>query len=149
MKKKQAFAQQKEKATVYKGIKGIKKIYTLLVHTEALEYLSFGGGHMCEERMGTEWWNSIHTKRIACKLPSRQVFDETVKTFGKHLTQRPLSKARYLSKDLAQFQETVIVGDYVSICVFTENAYGFLIKDPLVAEGYKKYFELLWKQAKG
>ena len=74
--------------------------------------------------------------------------DEGVREFGKKLIKRPISKVRYLSKEFAQFQETIIAGDYVAIAVFTENAYAFLIKDPLVADGYRKHFELLWKIAK-
>ena len=148
LKKKQNIAPETEKATVYKGIKGIKKVYDILVNSKAGEYLTYGGGHMCEEKMGTDWWINLHTRRIHNKMPSRQVFDETVKRFGKGLTKRKISKVRYLSKEFAQFQETVIAGDYVAISVFTENAYSFLIKDPLVAEGYKKHFELLWKSAK-
>tara|TARA_Y100000310_G_C20607984_1_gene776531 strand:- start:1186 stop:1350 length:165 start_codon:yes stop_codon:yes gene_type:complete len=53
-----------------------------------------------------------------------------------------------LSSKFAQFQETVIVGDIVAINVFSEDGYGFLIEDNQVADGYRKYFELLWKEAK-
>lgn len=148
LKKKQEYAKEEEKATIYKGIRGIKEVYNILVNSRVKEYLTFGGGHMCEERMGTEWWESMHTKRIANKLPSRQVFDETVRKFGKNLVKRPTSKVRYVDKDFAQFQETVIAGDLVAINVFTENPYSFLIKDQIVADGYKKHFELLWKNAK-
>lgn len=147
LKQKQRFSKEKEKATVYKGIRGIKEVYTLLVNTKAKEYLTFGGGHPCEELMGTAWWRSVHTKRIANKLPARQIFDETVRAFGEELNKRPLSRVRFISREFAQFQETVIAGDYVAINVFTENAYAFLIKDKIVAEGYKKHFELLWKTA--
>lgn len=148
LKEKQKYAKEQEKATIYKGIRGIKEIYNIIINSNAKEYLTFGGGHMCEEKMGTEWWESVHTKRIANKLSSRQVFDETVRRFGKNLIKRPISKVKYISGEFAQFQETIIAGDYVAITVFTENAYGFLIKDPIVAEGYRKHFELLWKIAK-
>jgi len=148
LKEKQKNAKEEERATVYKGVRGIKEIYNILINSGAKEYLTFGGGHECEERMGTDWWVSMHTKRIANKLPSRQVFDETVRKFGTILKKRPISNMRYISKEFAQFQETIIARDLVAINVFTENAYGFLIKDPVVAEGYRKYFELLWKTAK-
>ena len=147
LKEKQKYAKEEEKATIYKGIRGIKEVYNTLVNSGAKEYLTFGGGHQCEERMGTEWWESMHTKRISNKLPSRQVFDETVRIFGKNLTKRSISKVRYINKDFAQFQETVIAGNLVAINVFSENPYSFLIKDQKVAEGYKKHFELLWKNA--
>ena len=76
------------------------------------------------------------------------VFDETVLFSEKELTKMPLSKVRYLPGEFAQFQETVIVGDLVAITIFAENAYSVLIRDSVVAEGYKQNFELLWKSVK-
>lgn len=147
LKQKQKFTKEKENASVYKGVRGLTEIYNIMVNQKG-EYNTFGGGHECAKRMGMAWWMNIHRKRIANKLQSRQVFDETVRPAEKEITSLPLTKVRHLSKEFAQFQETVIAGDYVAINVFTENAYGFLIKDPKVAEGYRKHFELLWKQAK-
>jgi len=137
-----------EVATIFKGTRGITEIYTFMVNQKGKEYNTFGGGEECANRMGVAWWLNIHRKRIANKLHARQVFDETVKPIGGEIEALPMTKIRYLSKEFAQFQETVIVGDYVAINVFTENPYGFLIKDAKVAEGYRKHFELLWKQAK-
>lgn len=148
LKKKQNFNRPQEAATIYKGVRGLTEIYNIMVREKG-EYNTFGGGHECEKRMGMAWWMNIHRKRILNKLPSRQVFDETVRNIGdKEMGVLPMTKIRYLSKEFASFQETVIVGDYVAINVFTENCYGFLIKDPQVADGYRKHFELLWKQAK-
>lgn len=145
---KRDFAKEHEMASVYKGIRGIKEVYNILRNEKAKEYLSFGGGRQCEERMGTVWWKNHHIKRIANNLPSMQVFDKTVKVFGKGLVRKKISKVRYLPADFAQFQETVIVGDLTAITIFTENAYSILIKDKSVTEGYRKYFEFLWKNAK-
>lgn len=148
LKKTQKSAKISELATVYKSKKGIQEVYNKLVNTKAKEYLTFGGGKDVANFMGLDWWVSLHTKRRANKLPSRQVFDKTVKPMGKGIIDMPLTKVKFLPHEFAQFQETVIVGDYVAVSVFTENAYSFLIKDAKVAEGYKKYFELLWKIAK-
>ena len=138
----------KEVATVYKGIRGIKEVYNLLINTKGKEYITFGGGKPCEDLMGKSWWLNLHLKRIANKLSSRQVFDYTVRDIGKEINNKSLSKVRFVSKEFAQFQETVIVGDKVAISVFTENPYSFLITDVLVAEGYRKQFEILWSKAK-
>tara|TARA_Y100000310_G_C20444820_1_gene697846 strand:+ start:108 stop:515 length:408 start_codon:yes stop_codon:yes gene_type:complete len=95
------------------------------------------------------WWLNLHTRRVTNGLPSRQVFDESVKDIGgEDIASNKLTNIRYLSKEFAQFQETVIVGDHVAIAVFSERPYAFLIKDKLVAEGYRKHFEVLWKRAK-
>jgi len=147
LKKKQRFAKKKKKATIYQGKRGIAEIYNKMVNSSG-EYLTFGGGSPCENLMGTSWWMNIHQKRVTNKLKSRQVFDETVRKIGKKIDALPKSQVKFLSRDFEQFQETVIVGDKVAINVFSKNPYGFLIEDKVVAEGYRKHFEILWKQAK-
>jgi sugar-specific transcriptional regulator TrmB len=148
LKEKQSLSRNSETATVYKGNRGINEVYSLLRSQGSKEYLSFGGGRQCELRMGTSWWKNHHLKRLDNKLPSRQVFDETVRGFGNFLHNKPLSQVRFLPAEFEQFQETVIVADYVAITIFTDIAYSLLIHDRLVAEGYRKHFELLWKQSK-
>lgn len=147
LKKRQQRSIPYEAATIYKGKRGIIEVYHKLIGLSAKEYNTFGGGKDCVAFMGLSWWINLHTRRVENKLPSRQVFDETVRPQGKDILNKPLTQVRFLSKEFAQFQETVIVGDHVAINVFTENAYSFLIQDPKVAQGYKKYFELLWDKA--
>jgi len=149
LKIRQKSQKNQENATIFKGVRGIKEVYTILINAKAKEYLTYGGGPPTEKLMGLNWWLSLHQKRVSNRLPSRQVFDESVRNIGgTEIEKKPLTDIRYVSKDLAQFQETIIVGEYVAITVFTENPYAFLIKDKAVAEGYKKYFEVLWRIAK-
>lgn len=148
LKQKQLLAGAGEVATVYKGIRGIKEVYGIMIGAPGKEYLTFGGGRQCAERMGTSWWVGLHTRRVENRLPSRQVFDETVKALGRDIMNKPMTKVRFLSAEFASFQETVIVGDHVAINVFTENPYSFLIRDRVVAESYRKYFEALWRIAR-
>jgi hypothetical protein len=149
LKKIESFAGKEETATVYKGIRGVKEAYNIMINLEGKEYLTFGGGPPCVDTMGLAWWLNLHERRIEKKLPSRQVFDEVVMPMGGYeIASKKLTNIRYLSKDFAQFQETVIVGDVVSINVFTKNPYSMIIKDKSVADGYRKYFEFLWSQAK-
>jgi sugar-specific transcriptional regulator TrmB len=148
LKKKSNVLKKKEIASIYKGIRGIKEVYSIMINLHGKEYNTFGGGSPCVDKMGEDWWLNLHERRIENKLPARQVFDESVRKVGSDISKKKMSKIKYLAKDFAQFQETVIVGDYVAIAVFTENPYAFLIKDRFVAGGYKKHFELLWNNAK-
>ncbi|MDD5650752.1 MAG: helix-turn-helix domain-containing protein [Candidatus Nanoarchaeia archaeon] len=148
LKEKQKKIIKEEFASVYKGVRGIKEVYNIMINTKGKEYNTFGGGPITSKIMGFTWWLSLHKKRVANNLPSRQVFDESVREGGKDIAKNPLTKIKYVDKEFAQFQETVIVGDLVAIAVFSENPYAFLIKDKNVAESYRKYFELLWKMAK-
>ncbi len=137
-----------EAATVYKGVRGIKEAYARIITTQGKEYLTFGGGTPSAELLGLTWWLNLHERRVANKLPSRQVFDASVREIGgKDIQKKPLTNIRYLPADFAQFQETVIVGDTVMIAVFTHSPYAFVIHDAQVASGYRKYFEVLWEKA--
>lgn len=149
LKEKQKHSKESKSATIYNGKRGIKEVYYKLINLPyAREYLTFGGGIDVARFMGDKWWEGLHTRRISRKLKSRQVFDETVRYFGKELSKREISKIKYLPATFAQFQETVIVNNYIAINVFSNEGYSFLIKDKKVAEGYRKYFEALWKIAK-
>jgi len=149
LKKKQLSAKEIKSATIYNGKRGIKEVYYKLINLpKAKEYNTFGGGAQCANFMNIEWWNLLHKKRVLNKLPARQVFDYTVKPLAEDIESNPITKIRYLPEKFAQFQETVIVEDYVAINVFSNEGYSFLIKDKKVADGYKKYFEALWKIAK-
>jgi len=157
LKKRQKQSEKRETATIYKGIRGIKEVYSIMIAQKTKEdkkehkkneYNTFGGGYPCEKLMGTTWWLNLHARRIANKLPARQVFDETVRKIGNVINKKPLSRVRFISKDFYQAQEIIIVGNKVAIAVFAEHPYAFLIQDTLVADSYRKYFELLWKIAK-
>jgi HTH-type transcriptional regulator, sugar sensing transcriptional regulator len=149
LKQKQSFAQESNAATIYKGIRGINEVYTKILNSCGNEYLTYGGGkQVCYAVMGEHWWKNLHTKRISKKLPSRQVFDESIRTFGEQLRRRSKSQVRFLSQEFEQLTETVICGNYVAIVIFTEDPYALLIENEAVIESYKKNFEILWKKAK-
>ena len=148
LKQKQSEAKEKKQATIYRGIRGIKEIYNKLLNSGGKEYNTYGGGKRVTYEIMTEpWWKNFHTKRIAKKVPARQVFDKTIKKFGQELNKKPLSQVRFLSQEFEQLTETIIMRDYVAIIIFTENPYGLLIQDKTVAEDYRKNFEILWEKA--
>jgi len=149
LKEKQSSEKEKNEAEVYAGIKGIKEVYNKILNSQGKEYNSFGGGkRVTYEVMGETWWENLHTKRISKGIKSRQVFDESIRKFGETLNKRKLTKIKFLSQDFEQLTETVIFGEYVAIVIFTENPYALLIKDKIVADSYRKNFELLWKKAR-
>ncbi|MAG60677.1 hypothetical protein CL619_02715 [archaeon] len=149
LKVKQKLAKKEEQATVFRGKRGINELYNTLLNSGGREYNTFGGGiRVTQDIMGETWWKNLHARRISKKIKCRQVFDETIRTFGEELNKKKLTNIRFLSSKFEQLQETIIIGNCVGITIFTENPYGILIKDKLVAEGYRKQFGILWKQAK-
>ncbi len=149
LKNRQKFVKKQECASIFRGKKGINELYNTLLNSGGKEYNTFGGGtKVTHNIMGGVWWKNLHARRIEKKIKSRQVFDETIRKFGEELKKRPITNIRFLSRKFEQLQETVIIGDSVGIAIFTKNPYGLLIKDSLVADGYRKQFEILWKEAR-
>lgn len=148
LKRKQQLLKVTSFAEVFKGKRGINQLYTTLLNSGGKEYNTFGGGsEVTYNVMGEDWWRNLHVKRIAKKIPCRQVFDETIRGFGNELNKKSVTKIRFLPKGYSQLQETILIGDYVGIAIFTESPYGILIKDKVVADGYRKQFEILWDKA--
>lgn len=148
IKKKRIISREKTEAVIFRGRKGITEIYNILLNSGGREYNTYGGGRrVTYEIMGEKWWDLVHTKRIAKKIPSRQVFDGTARPYGVKILKMPLTKVRFLSNEFEQLTETVIIGEHVAINIFTDKPYGILIKDKVVSQSYKKNFELMWKRA--
>jgi sugar-specific transcriptional regulator TrmB len=149
LKKKQQLNKKLTFGEIFKGKRGITQMYTTILNNNGKEYNTFGGGSdVTYNVMGETWWKNLHAKRVEKQIPSRQVFDETIRSLGSYLSKLPRTQIKFLSKDHAQLQETIIFGDCVGIAIFTNNPYGVLIKDKAVADGYRKQFEILWSMAK-
>lgn len=145
----QLFAKEKTHAELFRGKRGINELYAQLLNSGGKEYLTFGGGSaVTYDVMGETWWGNLHIRRIDRKISSRQVFDKTLTEYARQLNKKPLTKIKLLPATFEQLQETVIIGDMVGIAIFAQNPYGILIRDHVVAEGYRKQFEILWKSAR-
>ena len=59
LKLKQKSQRKTENATVYKGIRGIKEVYNILINAGGKEYLTYGGGPPTEKVMGLNWWLQV------------------------------------------------------------------------------------------
>src|SRR3989338_372115 len=92
LKKERDLARKEEIATVYKGKRGLQEVYYKLINVKANEYLTYGGGIDVANFMDVIWWRKLHTKRRVNKLPSRQIFDKTVKPLGNGIIGMPLTK---------------------------------------------------------
>ena len=58
-----------------------------------------------------------------------------------------LTEIKTTKKDFEELTETIICGDRVGIILYSDNPFGFLIEDEMVAKSYGEFFEMLWKTA--
>jgi hypothetical protein len=86
-------------------------------------------------------------RRVEKRIRARIIFDESARK-EKYLGKIPISEIRFLPKKYSNPVAINIYSDKVAIVVWTEEPAAILIKNREVADGYRKYFELMWSIAK-
>ena len=79
----------------------------------------------------------------------RFLLDEAGKSWqGKDRENIKLNEVKYLPKGYITPAAMDIFEDYVYIFLWEEKPFVFMIKNKLIAESFKAYFNVLWKMAK-
>ncbi len=136
---------EKQEATIYRGIKGIKSFYKESL--EGGDYVVFGAPKESVTMMGETFWKNHNLKRIEKKIKVRMIFNPSIRSYGKTIKNK-VTLVKYFDKDFEPLTETHIQGDTVGVIVWTNEPVLFLIKDSNVAKSYLNFFEDMWKRAK-
>ena len=91
------------------------------------------------------YFNFYDKVRAKKKIKVKVIFDLSAKGKTKNI---PYAEIRYLAKNYATPAATNIYGDKVAIINWTEDPLAILINNKEIADSYRKYFEILWKNAK-
>lgn len=135
----------KQIASVYRGSKGIRSFYQELL--KGGDYVVFGAPSESMKIMGEVFWNSLIRKMQDKNIKAKLLFNESIRGYGQRIKNKQL-QVKFLEKEFESLTETNIQGGKVAIIVWTKEPMLFLIEDMDVAKSYKKYFNVLWKQAK-
>jgi len=132
-----------EQVEVFEGKEGLKTILEDILNSKQ-EVLTYGSEGNFSNIM--EFYHYHYMKRLEkLKIKMKVIFN-------KGDSDEPFdwksSEVRYLPKDFKTPTETTIYGDNVVIFVFMDNPRAILIKSKAIADSYKKYFNILWRQAK-
>lgn len=77
------------------------------------------------------------------------ILGESVKdTLGKDREKEKSSEVRYMPEGYISPAAIDIFQDYVYIFLWEEKPFVFMIKNKKIADGFKTYFNFLWKIAK-
>lgn len=81
-------------------------------------------------------------ERISKKIKMKALFTKKIDY------KIPLSEIKYLPSSYDSPSATNIYGNKVAIILWTEEPFAILINQKEIADSYRNYFELMWKQAK-
>lgn len=135
----------KEEATIFKGKKGIKSAYELLLK-EKKEILVYGAESRFADMLPayyTEW----HERRARGGIALKIMFNEKVRE-RKIKEKLKSAKLKFLPAGY-DFPSTILISGEITITVvWTAMPFAFLIRSKDAVKSQINFFELLWRTAK-
>ncbi len=127
------------KVEVYKGREGMKAAFRDILREGKTMY-GFGIKGQLREKMP-----------VFAKQFTRDMKNKKIKFYGIYTKRNPTyyyTEIRYVSEKLSGPVATFIYGDCININIWDPSLVAIVIKSKLVAQMYRKHFDLLWKVAK-
>lgn len=125
------------------GKKSIRQ-FLLNLSQATKDYVVIGAPYESLDVFGKTFWHNFHAKQKESNIRARMIFNPSLKE-GWDID-NPNLKVRYFNVE--PLTETIIYENVVAIIVWTSDPSATIIKNKSVAQSYKHFFELLWKQAK-
>jgi len=132
---------EKEETNFYKGKEGLKTVFEDQLNSK--EILILGASPLAYETLQFyfKWYDKARKqKNIKARIIA------TSKTIKK--TKIPLAEIKYLPEKYSNPVAVNIYNDKTAIILWAKEPIAILIKNKEIADGYKNYFELMWKIAK-
>ncbi len=128
----------------FKGFAGLKTVFEDIIRTRK-SYIGYGPGQQLEKIL-KHYFKHFISNRIKAKIGIRLIYDEASRTAIKR---NPLSEIRFIPEQYNSHAALRIYGDKVAILLLSEeDPLAIVIKNKAIADGYRKYFEVMWKAAK-
>ncbi len=138
-------SQKKDDAAVFRGINGVKSFFRQTMADQNPQF-AFGAPQESVDSVGAHFWRNLNLVRVENKIPAKMIFNSRLRSFAKGHPKKH-TEIRFFDGDFEPLTETFIQGDKVAICVWKKEPLLFVINDASVAQSYKKYFDILWKQS--
>lgn len=146
MPKLELMAKLKEKHDVrfFKGAEGLKSVFEDILRTNE-DYIGYGPKNELGEIL-KHYYRHVIERRVKAKLHTRFICGEESRDSKKP---NPYSQIRYIPQEYSSKAALRIYGDKVAILLLSkQEPIAIVIKNKAIADGYRKYFEVMWKNAK-
>jgi len=139
LEKKYEKTKEKDETLFFKGIDGLKSVFESQL--EEKEILILGANEHASDilKFYFNWYNK---KRIKKKIKTKVI------TTNKNLTRMKNVEMKFLPKKYENPVAINIYGDKTAIIHWSKNPQAIVIKSKEITNGYKKYFDVMWKVAK-
>lgn len=139
LEEKYAKTREKEETNFYKGREGLKTVFEDQLNSK--EILILGASPKAYETLQFyfHWYDK---KRKQKKIKARIIAQD------KSIKRIPLADIRYLPEKYTSPVAVNIYGEKTAIILWAKEPIAIVIKHQEISQGYRNYFELLWRIAK-
>lgn len=133
---------EKEETNFYKGKRGLKTVLEDQI-ASGKEILVLGASPLASDvlQFYFKWYDKRRKER---KIKARMIFYK-----GEKKIRVPFAEIKYLPEKYSSPVAINIYGDKVALLLWSkENPLAIVIKNKLISDGYKQYFEMIWKMAR-
>lgn len=131
----------KQEASIFYGIKGVKKVLSMILDTKA--YWGIGVTNASVTLLGDAYWRNFNLKIKDRNIKEHLLLNSTFKqTVG--ITKSKHRKSRTLLHQFDQVTEIMLFDAKAAIFVYSTTPLVFLIDDENVFRSFQKQFSLLW-----
>ena len=140
---------RRQQINIYEGTTGVRTICNKILSRLKTGggYVDFGVSGLFREVMGA-YWEFWQNRKREWGIKSRCIFDESVKKREPSLLKHYYGEVRFVPKEYFSPTDTMVYLDTVVLFIWTASppiAIEMINKE--TANGYRNYFELLWKNA--
>jgi|SRR3989344_4536274 len=136
-------SKEAEETNTYKGRKGIKSILQDILKCK--EYVAFGSAGKFLDIMKHDFI-IFQKRKKELRIKSRVILNESSRKT--ETVKLAYTNFKFIQDEYSVPTTTFVYNNQVAIIIWAEIPVATVIKSKDVAESYKNYFELLWKQAK-
>ncbi len=133
---------EKQETNFYKGKQGLKFVFEEQIEI-GKEILIIGASPLAYEILQF-YFHWFDKRRAEKKIRTRIIFNKMDKKL-----KIPLSEIRYLPEKYTSPLAVNIYGNKVALIMWSkENPFAIVINQKEIADGYRNYFEMMWKSAR-
>ena len=135
-----------DEALVFKGIGGIKSILQDMLEVGEDLYLIGSKGYWKTLPELKFFFPKFDKERVKRRIKIRQIYDYELK--GRRITKFELGECRFFPKEYSTPIHVWIYGNRVISLFYADEPTAFMVKSQKIADGFKKYFNVMWRAAR-
>ena len=143
-----ASAVTKRIAEMYEGFQGVKEIREELMMTFEMgdTFLVLGAPKIANVKW-EGWFLDFHKRRIQRKVKMKIVYNANAQEYGKIRKKMKLTEVRYLPNKLVSPNWIDIFPNAVLFVMVLNNPIAFVVRDTELANSFRSYFDIMWKNS--